>query len=192
MADQNHNGQPASPRSADTRSPTGETKIFYYIDDEKTPYVLKMAKPADSIKLLEFKTALNMPKYKYFFETVDADFGRKVKEELRDDEALLPTDDNGRIVCWVRRSLLHCTNSHTKSLQLVTAESSSHSDGSGARRQQLPKTSVMTSHLKYTTAMAQFDNSGETFCFRYTCCKCAQQQSIIALLQAVCWPYRHL
>lgn len=101
MTDQNHNGQPASPRSSDTRSPTGETKIFYYIDDEKTPYVLKMAKPADSIKLLEFKTALNMPKYKYFFETVDADFGRKVKEELRDDEALLPTDDNGRIVCWV-------------------------------------------------------------------------------------------
>ena len=163
MADHNHNGDPPSPRNVDARSPTGETKIFYYIDDEKTPYVLKMAKPANSIKLLEFKTALNMPKYKYFFETVDTDFGRKVKEELRDDEALLPTDDNGRIVCWVRvKSHLLCKFPR-KSLQLVTAESSSHSDGSGARRQQLSKTGVMASHLKYTAAMAQFDASGETF-----------------------------
>nr|BAF62687.1 Dishvelled [Halocynthia roretzi] len=76
-----------------------ETKIVYYIGDEKTPYLSKVNIPSGLITLGHFKAAINKPNYKYFFRSTDADFG-VVKEEITDDGSKLPVSDN-RIVAWL-------------------------------------------------------------------------------------------
>ena len=53
-----------------------ETKVIYHLDEQDTPYLMKMPLPADRLTLLDLKTALNKPTYKYFFKSVDDDFGR--------------------------------------------------------------------------------------------------------------------
>ena len=52
-----------------------ETKIIYHIDDEDTPYLIKLPIPADRVTLGDFKNALNRPNYKFFFKSMDDDFG---------------------------------------------------------------------------------------------------------------------
>ena len=52
-----------------------ETKIIYHIDDEDTPYLIKLPIPADRVNLGDFKNALNRPNYKFFFKSMDDDFG---------------------------------------------------------------------------------------------------------------------
>ncbi|XP_067140548.1 segment polarity protein dishevelled homolog DVL-3 isoform X2 [Centruroides vittatus] len=86
-----------------------ETKIIYHIDDEETPYLVKLPIPPDRVTLSDFKNVLNRPNYKFFFKSMDDDFG-VVKEEISDDNSRLPCF-NGRVVSW-----------------LVTAEGSSLSD----------------------------------------------------------------
>ncbi|VDN97010.1 unnamed protein product [Rodentolepis nana] len=86
-----------------------DTKIIYHIDDENTPYLVKLSVKADKVTLGDFKAALNRPNYKFFFKSVDADFG-VVKEEISDDTASLPCF-NGRVIAW-----------------LVTADGSAKSD----------------------------------------------------------------
>ncbi|KAL5967402.1 hypothetical protein TSMEX_004876 [Taenia solium] len=86
-----------------------DTKIIYHIDDENTPYLVKLSVNADKVTLGDFKAALNRPNYKFFFKSVDADFG-VVKEEISDDSACLPCF-NGRVIAW-----------------LVTADGSAKSD----------------------------------------------------------------
>ncbi|XP_064610664.1 segment polarity protein dishevelled homolog DVL-3-like isoform X7 [Liolophura sinensis] len=76
-----------------------ETKIIYHIDDEDTPYLIKLPIPADRVTLGDFKNALNRPNYKFFFKSMDDDFG-VVKEEIIDDDAHLPCF-NGRVVSWL-------------------------------------------------------------------------------------------
>ncbi|KFD49491.1 hypothetical protein M513_09602 [Trichuris suis] len=88
---------------------TIETKVIYHIDDEPTPYLIKIPLANEDVTLGHFKGALNRPNFKYFFKSVDDDFG-VVKEEISDDNAKLPTF-NGCVESW-----------------LVTAEGSSHSD----------------------------------------------------------------
>ncbi|KAJ8271144.1 hypothetical protein GJAV_G00123250 [Gymnothorax javanicus] len=87
----------------------GETKIIYHLDDQETPYLVKLPIAADRVTLADFKNVLNKPNYKFFFKSMDDDFG-VVKEEISDDNAKLPCF-NGRVVSW-----------------LVSAEGS-HSDG---------------------------------------------------------------
>ena len=53
----------------------GETKIIYHIDDEDTPYLIKLPIPADRVTLGDFKNALNRPNFKFFFKSMDDDFG---------------------------------------------------------------------------------------------------------------------
>uniref|UniRef100_A0AAQ5YXH0 Dishevelled segment polarity protein 2 n=1 Tax=Amphiprion ocellaris TaxID=80972 RepID=A0AAQ5YXH0_AMPOC len=77
-----------------------ETKIIYHIDEEETPYLVKIPIAAENITLLDFKQVLNKPNYKFFFKSMDQDFG-VVKEEISDDSAKLPCF-NGRVVSWVR------------------------------------------------------------------------------------------
>uniref|UniRef100_W5MP85 Dishevelled segment polarity protein 3b n=1 Tax=Lepisosteus oculatus TaxID=7918 RepID=W5MP85_LEPOC len=77
----------------------GETKIIYHIDDQETPYLVKLPIPADRVTLADFKNVLNKPSYKFFFKSMDDDFG-VVKEEISDDNAKLPCF-NGRVVSWV-------------------------------------------------------------------------------------------
>nr|XP_005997968.1 PREDICTED: segment polarity protein dishevelled homolog DVL-2 [Latimeria chalumnae] len=77
-----------------------ETKIIYHMDEEETPYLVKVPMAADRITLLDFKQVLNKPPgYKYFFKSMDQDFG-VVKEEISDDNAKLPCF-NGRVVSWL-------------------------------------------------------------------------------------------
>ncbi|MCL4123542.1 UNVERIFIED_CONTAM: hypothetical protein GTU68_064126 [Idotea baltica] len=76
-----------------------ETKIIYHIDEEETPYLVKIPKAPDKVTLGDFKNVLNRPSYKFFFKSMDADFG-VVKEEIVDDDAPLPCF-NGRVVSWI-------------------------------------------------------------------------------------------
>ncbi|XP_018404677.1 PREDICTED: segment polarity protein dishevelled homolog DVL-3 isoform X3 [Cyphomyrmex costatus] len=87
-----------------------ETKIIYHMDDEETPYLVKLNISPERVTLSDFKNVLNRPNYKYFFKSMDDDFG-VVKEEIIDDDAHLPCF-NGRVVSW-----------------LVSAEGSNVSDG---------------------------------------------------------------
>uniref|UniRef100_UPI00358E0364 segment polarity protein dishevelled homolog DVL-3-like n=1 Tax=Myxine glutinosa TaxID=7769 RepID=UPI00358E0364 len=77
----------------------GETKIIYHMDDEETPYLIKVSVPADIVTLGDFKSVLNKPNYKFFFKSMDDDFG-VVKEEISEDSAKLPCF-NGRVVSWL-------------------------------------------------------------------------------------------
>uniref|UniRef100_A0A0B6ZCZ3 Uncharacterized protein n=1 Tax=Arion vulgaris TaxID=1028688 RepID=A0A0B6ZCZ3_9EUPU len=77
----------------------GETKIIYHIDDEDTPYLIKLPIPADRVTLGDFKNALNRPNFKFFFKSMDDDFG-VVKEEIVDENSHLPCF-NGRVVSWL-------------------------------------------------------------------------------------------
>ncbi|XP_070561217.1 segment polarity protein dishevelled homolog DVL-3-like isoform X2 [Ptychodera flava] len=76
-----------------------ETKIIYHIDDEDTPYLVKLPIPSDQVTLGDFKNVLNRPNYKFFFKSMDDDFG-VVKEEIVDEDAKLPCF-NGRVVSWL-------------------------------------------------------------------------------------------
>ncbi|CAG7730004.1 unnamed protein product [Allacma fusca] len=76
-----------------------ETKIIYHVDDEETPYLVKIPVPPDQIRLIDFKNVLNRPNYKFFFKSMDDDFG-EVKEEIVDDDAHLPCF-NGRAISWL-------------------------------------------------------------------------------------------
>ena len=78
-----------------------ETRIIYHIDDEDTPYAVKLPIALNEIRLRDFKSVLSIPRpnYKYFFKSHDDDFG-VVKEEIIDDDAKLPIF-KGRVVAWV-------------------------------------------------------------------------------------------
>lgn len=52
-----------------------ETKVIYHIDDEETPYLVKIPISLDKITLVDFKNVLNRPNYKFFFKSTDDDFG---------------------------------------------------------------------------------------------------------------------
>lgn len=54
-----------------------ETKVIYHIDDETTPYLVKIPLPSAQVTLKDFKMILNKQScnYKYFFKSMDADFG---------------------------------------------------------------------------------------------------------------------
>ncbi|XP_028911163.1 segment polarity protein dishevelled homolog DVL-2 [Ornithorhynchus anatinus] len=78
----------------------GETKVIYHLDEEETPYLVKIPVPAERITLADFKSVLQRPAgAKYFFKSMDQDFG-VVKEEISDDNAQLPCF-NGRVVSWL-------------------------------------------------------------------------------------------
>ncbi|KAF8565876.1 hypothetical protein P879_08968 [Paragonimus westermani] len=86
-----------------------DAKIIYHVDDEETPYLVKVPVVSGSVTLGDFKNALNRPNYKFFFKSLDADFG-VVKEEITDDDVPLPCF-NGKVISW-----------------LVSADSSTKSD----------------------------------------------------------------
>ncbi|VDM17894.1 unnamed protein product [Hydatigera taeniaeformis] len=102
-----------------------DTKIIYHIDDENTPYLVKLSVNADKVTLGDFKAALNRPNYKFFFKSVDADFG-VVKEEISDDSACLPCF-NGRVIAWFYTVVLKLIFV-LFAWKLVTADGSAKSD----------------------------------------------------------------
>ena len=90
-----------------------ETKVIYHIDDEDTPYLVKLPVGPDRVTLADFKNVLNRPNYKFFFkvkqsntdqthlkiQSMDDDFG-VVKEEIVEEDCPLPCF-NGRVVSWL-------------------------------------------------------------------------------------------
>lgn len=52
-----------------------ETKVIYYIDDEETPYLMKISQSPSTVTLKDFKSLLNRAYQKFFFKAVDDDFG---------------------------------------------------------------------------------------------------------------------
>lgn len=55
-----------------------ETKIIYHIDEEETPYLVKLSVAPEKVTLADFKNVLsNRPvnSYKFFFKSMDQDFG---------------------------------------------------------------------------------------------------------------------
>jgi hypothetical protein len=92
---------PASPTLSSSTPINSEIKIFYYIDDQDPPYLTKL-NLTDKPRLKDFKSALdrNCTKYKFFFATNDPSIG-KVKEEISNDEQILPFDTSDRILAYL-------------------------------------------------------------------------------------------
>jgi hypothetical protein len=78
-----------------------EIKVFYYIDDQDPPYLTKL-NVTGVPRLKDFKNALdrNCAKYKFFFANNDPCIG-KVKEEITNDEQILPFDTQDRILAYL-------------------------------------------------------------------------------------------
>jgi len=52
-----------------------ETKVLCHVNDEETPYLVKLPILSETVSLGDLKNALNRPNYKYFFKSMDDDFG---------------------------------------------------------------------------------------------------------------------
>ena len=52
-----------------------ETKVIYYVDDEETPYLMKISQSPGKVTLADFKGQLNRPYHKFFFKAMDDDIG---------------------------------------------------------------------------------------------------------------------
>lgn len=52
-----------------------ETKVIYYIDEEETPYMMKIPRNPSSVTLADFKSQLNRTYKKFFFKSMDDDIG---------------------------------------------------------------------------------------------------------------------
>ncbi|XP_072318224.1 segment polarity protein dishevelled homolog DVL-3 [Eucyclogobius newberryi] len=76
-----------------------ETRVIFHLEDQTTPYLVRIGVAAERVTLLDVKNALNKHNARFFFRTEDRDFG-VVKEEISDDGASLPCA-NGRVVCWL-------------------------------------------------------------------------------------------
>ncbi|XP_062505403.1 segment polarity protein dishevelled homolog DVL-3-like [Corticium candelabrum] len=100
-----------------------ETKVIYHIDEQETPYLVKLNQNPDEVKLRDLKEALNRPNYKFFFKSMDEDFG-VVKEEVTSDEASLPCV-NGRVVAWL---VSGDSSSEKGSDKVVKTDSRSHEE----------------------------------------------------------------
>ncbi|XP_061575938.1 segment polarity protein dishevelled homolog DVL-3-like isoform X2 [Cololabis saira] len=86
-----------------------ETRVIYHLQDQETPYLVRLAVPAQRATLAHFRQVLSPNlhlnpnlhpnRVRFFFKAVDEDVG-VVKEEISDDDAKLPSV-NGRVVCWI-------------------------------------------------------------------------------------------
>ncbi|KAK6042643.1 DIX domain protein, partial [Cooperia oncophora] len=72
-----------------------ETKVYYYLDDDATPFVSVLPVPPDLATLRDFKKVFTKKGFKYFCKGLDADIKREVKIELTDDSSPLKRSSNG-------------------------------------------------------------------------------------------------
>lgn len=68
-------GARAGPGRAGGAMAAAETKIIYHLDEQETPYLVKLPIPAERVTLGDFKGLLNRPNYKFYFKSMDDDFG---------------------------------------------------------------------------------------------------------------------
>ncbi|VDN29708.1 unnamed protein product, partial [Cylicostephanus goldi] len=71
--------------------------VYYYLDDDATPFVSILPVPPDEATLRDFKKVFTRKGFKYFCKGLDADIKREVKIELCDDSAALKKSTNGLI-----------------------------------------------------------------------------------------------
>uniref|UniRef100_A0AAR2JCG9 Dishevelled segment polarity protein 3a n=1 Tax=Pygocentrus nattereri TaxID=42514 RepID=A0AAR2JCG9_PYGNA len=132
----------------------GETKVIYHLDEQETPYLVKLAVPAERVTLSDLRNALKKPNHKFFFKSMDDDFG-VVKEEITDDNAKLPCY-NGRVVCW----LVSADGSHSDGCSV--AESQSERPPSGERSQGIGDSRPPSFHPKAAGSRHGVDDETET------------------------------
>uniref|UniRef100_A0A1I8AMB6 DIX domain-containing protein n=1 Tax=Steinernema glaseri TaxID=37863 RepID=A0A1I8AMB6_9BILA len=114
--------------NANVPSSKTTTKVYYNIDDETTPYCTEVPVPPDRITLRDFKNAFNRQQnFKYYCKRIDKELGKEVKSELRDDNQPLERSQNDIF-----------------ELFLLTAEGSTHSDGSSGAH---PRASIRNLHM---------------------------------------------
>ncbi|XP_061549351.1 segment polarity protein dishevelled homolog DVL-3-like [Phycodurus eques] len=130
----------------------GETKIIYHLDDQETPYLVKLSVPADKVTLADFKNVLKKPNYKFFFKSMDDDFG-VVKEEISDDNAKLPCF-NGRVVSW----LVSGDGAHTDAGSVADLEAAPPLERTGGIGDSRPP----SYHGKAASGRDSLDNDTET------------------------------
>uniref|UniRef100_A0A665U5Z4 DIX domain-containing protein n=2 Tax=Echeneis naucrates TaxID=173247 RepID=A0A665U5Z4_ECHNA len=51
------------------------TRVIYHLEDQETPYLIRINVPSRVVTLADFKQVLNKPNVKFFFKSVDDDFG---------------------------------------------------------------------------------------------------------------------
>ncbi|VDO21663.1 unnamed protein product, partial [Haemonchus placei] len=69
--------------------------VYYYLDDDTTPFVSVLPVPPDLATLRDFKKVFTKKGFKYFCKGLDADIKREVKIELTDDSSSLKRSSNG-------------------------------------------------------------------------------------------------
>lgn len=69
------------------------TKVYYYFDDDKTPYLSEVPVPPERLTLAEFKKVFNRRNYKYYYQAYDADIQRFVY-----------VDSSLSLICWFREA----------------------------------------------------------------------------------------
>lgn len=67
---------PVGLRSSDSGgSMAEETRVIYHLEDQDTPYLIRIGVPPQRVTLADFKLAINKPNFRFFFKSVDDDFG---------------------------------------------------------------------------------------------------------------------
>ncbi|CAJ0950681.1 unnamed protein product, partial [Mesorhabditis belari] len=74
-----------------------KVKVYYYMDEKKTPYVVEIADSSGEVTLGDFLKVFSFATrgYKYFCKALDKDLGCEVKVELPDEHSKLQTSANG-------------------------------------------------------------------------------------------------
>ncbi|XP_057374957.1 dixin-like [Daphnia carinata] len=76
------------------------TKVVYFTERTVTPFLTVIPRRLGEISLRDFKTLFDRPGvYRFHFKAQDAEYGF-VKEEIADDNMILPGFD-GKIIAWV-------------------------------------------------------------------------------------------
>ncbi|CAJ0586617.1 unnamed protein product, partial [Mesorhabditis spiculigera] len=72
-------------------------KVYYYIDEKKTPYVIEIPDTPSTPTLGDFLAVFSFANrgYKYYCKAIDKDLGCEVKLELPDDHCKLKKSSNG-------------------------------------------------------------------------------------------------
>ncbi|XP_045569324.1 dixin-A isoform X2 [Salmo salar] len=84
-------------------SSCGSTKVLYFTDHSQTPCMIHINKRLGKVTLRDVKTAVDRDdNHRFHFKALDPEFGT-VKEEVFEDEALVPGWE-GKIVAWVEEN----------------------------------------------------------------------------------------
>ncbi|XP_037079837.1 dixin-like [Pollicipes pollicipes] len=76
------------------------TKVVYYTEKTLTPFLSSVPKQLGEITLRDFKQIFDRPgNYRFHFKSMDPEFGM-VKEEISNDDEILPGFD-GKLISWV-------------------------------------------------------------------------------------------